>query len=93
MKIKSIVEMDNGVKYCASSSIEDTAYKIKLAQQTIYLQVVCLVTDDNNIWNYKNILQTKESGFITTKPVILNVDHIVSIRPTNIDLTEGVNDD
>ncbi len=87
MKIKSIVEMDNGVKYCASSSIEDTAYEIKLAQQTIYLQVVCLVIDDNNI------LQTKESGFITTKPVILNVDHIVSIRPTNIDLTEGVNND
>lgn len=93
MKIKSIIEMDNGVKYCASSSVEDTACEIKLNQHFIYLQVVCLVTDDNNIWNYKNILQTKESGFITTKSVILNVDHIVSIRPANIDLTEGVNDD
>lgn len=89
MKIRSIIEMDNGVKYCASSSVEDTAHKIELTQQIIYLQVVCSVTDDINIWNYKNILQTKESGFITVKPVELNVNHIVSIRPTDIDLEES----
>ena len=88
MRIRSIIEMDNGVKYCASSSVEDTACEIKLNQHFIYLQVVCLVINENNIWNFKNILRMRNSGSITIKPIELNIDHIVSIRPTDIDLEE-----
>lgn len=88
MKIRSIIETDNGVKYCTSSSMEETSYEIKSAQSFIYLRVVCLVTDKDNIWNFKNILRMRDSGSITIKPVELNVNHIVSIRPTDIDLDE-----
>ena len=88
MRIKSIIEMDNGVKYCASSSAEDTACEIKLNQHFICLQVVCLVTNENNIWNFENILRMRNSGSITIKPIELNIDHIVSMRSTDIDLKE-----
>ena len=74
------------MQYCASSSVEDTACEIKLNQHFIYLQVVCLVTNENNIWNFKNILRMRNSGSITIKPIELNIDHIVSIRQTDIDL-------
>lgn len=77
------------MKYCTSSSMEETSYEIKSAQYFIYLRVVCLVTDKDNIWNFKNILRMRDSGSITIKPVELNVNHIVSIRPTDIDLEES----
>lgn len=88
MKIRSIIVMDKDVFYCAPSSVEDMVYEIKSAQHFVYLHVFCLVTNDNNIWNFENILRMKDSGSITIKPVKLNVDHIVSIRPTDIDLEE-----
>lgn len=89
MRIKSIIVMDKDVFYCAPSSVEDTAYEIKLAQHFVHLQVFCLVTNDNNIWNFENILRMRDSGSIAIKPIELNRDHIVSIRPIDIDLEES----
>ncbi len=88
MKIKSIIEVDNGVKYCALRDIEHVFYEIKNDEKIIHIEVACAVNDDYTSWSLHNVLQRKNDCPIVSKNILVNPIHIVSIRPTNIDLND-----
>lgn len=86
MKIRSIIEMDNGVKYCLPTDLEEVNYDINNSEGMIPVNAICVETEHQTIWNLKGILDNKQ--YYTQESILINPLHIVSIIPAYTDLDE-----
>lgn len=84
MKIKSIIEMDNGMKYCLPADLEEVDYDINNSEGMIFVNVICVETEHQTIWDLKGISDNKQC--YTEKAIFINTLHIVSIIPVYTDL-------
>lgn len=91
MKIRSIIEMDNGAEYGVPANAVDVIYATadnRLFNVNFFsIEVACVITD-HNIWDFNNVMTMKDYGSIGSEKIALNVNHIVAIKPTDIDLDE-----
>lgn len=86
MRIRSIIEMDNGMKYCLPTDLEEVNYDINNSEGMISVIVICVETEHQTIWNLKGILDNKQ--YYTQESILINPLHIVSIIPAYTDLDE-----
>lgn len=86
MRIRSIIEMDNGMKYCLPIDLEEVDYKINNNEGMIPVNAICVETEYQTIWNLKGILDNKQ--YYTEESILINPLHIVSIIPAYTDLDE-----
>lgn len=86
MKIRSIIEMDNGMKYCLPIDLEEVNYDINNNEGMTPINVICVETEHQTIWNLKGILDNKQ--YYTQESILINPLHIVSIIPAYTDLDE-----
>lgn len=86
MKIRSIIEMDNGMKYCLPTDLEEVNYDINNSEGMIPVDAICVEMEHQTIWNSKGILDNKQ--YYTQESILINPLHIVSIIPAYTDLDE-----
>lgn len=86
MRIRSIIEMDNGVKYCLPTDLEEVIYNIENSSGMVPVDAICAATEYQTIWNLKGISDNKQC--YTEKAILINPLRIVSIIPAYIDLDE-----
>lgn len=86
MRIRSIIEMDNGMKYCLPIALEEVNYDINNSEGMIPVNAICVETEHQTIWNLKGILDNKQ--YYTQESILINPLHIVSIIPAYTDLDE-----
>lgn len=86
MRIRSIIEMDNGMKYCLPIDLEEVDYKINNSSGMTPVNAICVETEYQTIWNLKGILDNKQ--YYTEESILINPLHIVSIIPAYTDLDE-----
>ncbi len=86
MKIKSIIEMDNGVKYCLPVDLAEVAYKISNSEGMAHVDAICVEMEHQTLWGLKGISDNKQC--YTEESILINPLHIVSIIPAYTDLDE-----
>lgn len=86
MKIRSIIEMDNGMKYCLPTDLKEVNYDINNSEGMISVNVICVETEHQTIWGLKGISDNKQC--YTEESILINPLHIVSIIPAYTDLDE-----
>lgn len=86
MKIRSIIEMDNGMKYCLPTDLEEVTHEIENSSGMVLVIVICTEMGHRTIWSLKGILDNKQC--YTEEAILINPIHIVSIIPTYTDLDE-----
>lgn len=86
MRIRSIIEMDNGMKYCLSTDLEKITHEIENSSGMVLVIVIRTEIGHQTIWSLKGILDNKQCYIEET--ILINPIHIVSIIPTYIDLDE-----
>lgn len=86
MKIKSIIGMDSGMRYCLPVDLEEVYYKIKNRKGMIRVDAIHVKTEYLNLWDFKDIVDNKR--YYTKESILINPIHIISVIPECIDLGE-----
>lgn len=86
MRIRSIIEMDNGVKYCLPLDLAEVAYKISNSEGMVQVDAICVKMGHQTFWNLKGIVDNHK--YYIQESILINPLHIISIIPKCTDLDE-----
>lgn len=84
MKIRSIIVMDNGVKYCLPVDLAEIAYKISNSEGMVHVDAICVEMEHQTLWGLKGIVDNQQ--YYTQNSILINPLHIVSVIPKYTDL-------
>lgn len=84
MRIRSIIVMDNGVKYCLPADLEEVTYNIENSSGMVPVDAICAQTEYQNFWSLEGIVNNQK--YYTKESILVNPLHIISIIPDCIDL-------
>ena len=86
MRIRSIVEMDNGMKYCLPLDLAEVAYKISNSEGIVHVDAIHVKTKLLNCWDLESVVDNQ--NFYTKESILINPLHVISVIPVCIDLDE-----
>lgn len=86
MRIRSIIEMDNGMKYCLPTDLKEVYYKINNGEETVRVDAMHVKTKYLNCWDLESIVDNQ--NFYTKESILINPLHVISVIPVCIDLDE-----
>lgn len=86
MRIRSIVEMDNGMKYCLPLDLAEVAYKISNSEGMVHVDAIHVKTKLLNCWDLESVVDNQ--NFYTKESILINPLHVISVIPVCIDLNE-----